>query len=311
MLLSLFLLIASLIVVIKSADYAIKYSTKLAESLRLSKYTIGFIIVAVISVLPEAFISITSALEGIPSFGLGTLFGSNVADLTLVFVLVIFISGRNLKVESKIIKNRFLHIGVMMIPILLGLNGYYSRLEGIILICAGSIFYFLVLRKNTYEVDVDREKFSFLNLILLLISMSTLLLGSNLTVTYGVELAKILSVPPILIGLFIVGLGTTLPELFFSIKAAKNHHDGLALGDVLGTVIADATILVGVIAVITPFAFNKRIIYVTGLLMVLASILLFHFMKSGKTLTRKEAVLLFIFYLCFVFSELLVNKQFN
>jgi len=92
MLLSFVLLIISLAVVIKSADLAIKYSTKLAESFHLSKYVVGFLIVSVISILPETFISITSAFEGIPAFGLGTLFGSNVADLTLVFVLVIFLS---------------------------------------------------------------------------------------------------------------------------------------------------------------------------------------------------------------------------
>ena len=120
--------------VIKSADFAIHYSTRLAESFKLSKYIVGFLIVAVISILPETFISVTSALEGIPSFGLGTLFGSNVADLTLVFAIVVLFAGRSLKIESKIIKNRYLHIGIMSIPIILGLNGYFSRWEGLFLI---------------------------------------------------------------------------------------------------------------------------------------------------------------------------------
>lgn len=305
MFLSFLLLITSLIIVVKSADFAIKYSTKLSESIGLSKYVVGFIIVAIISVLPETFISITSAIEGIPSFGLGTLFGSNVADLTLVFVLVIFISGRNLKIESKIIKNRFLHIGAMIVPLILGLNGYYSRLEGIVLICVGLSFYFLVLRKNTYNVNISRENFKVLNFVFLLLSMGALLLGSHLTVKYGVNFAKSLNVSPIFIGLFIVGFGTTLPELFFSIKAAKNHHDGLALGDVLGTVVADATIVVGILAIINPFAFDPRIIYITGFFMLLATVLLFYFMKSGKVLTRKEAVMLLIFYVLFVLAELL------
>lgn len=310
MLLSFLLLIASLIVVVKSADFATKYSTKLAESFRLSKYVVGFIIVAIISVLPETFISITSAIEGVPSFGLGTLFGSNVADLTLVFVLVILISGRDLKIESKIIKNRLLHIGVMLVPIILGINGYYSRLEGVILIAVGLAFYFLVLRKNAYDVAVSREKFKPANLFFLLLSMGALLLGAHLAVGYGVDLAYKLDVAPILVGIFIVGLGTTLPELLFSIKAAQHHHDGLALGDILGTVIADATVVVGIVAIISPFAFNPRIIYITALSMLLATILLFHFMKTGRVLTRKEALLLFVFYAFFISAELLVNSGF-
>lgn len=308
MALSFIFLLISLFVVIKSANFAIRYSIHLAESFNLPKYIIGFAVVAVISILPETFISITSAIEKIPSFGLGTLFGSNIADLTLVFALVVFLSGRKLRIESQLIKNRFLHIGAMAIPIILGLNGYYSRLDGIILILVGLLFYYLVLKKNIYVAKINREKFNIKNLVFLLFSMTGLLLGSHFTVKYGVDFARGLNVSPILIGMLVVGLGTTLPELFFSIKAAKHHHDNLALGDILGTVVADATIVVGIMALISPFAFNLRIIYITGLFMFLAIFLLFYFMKSDRILSRKEAFLLFVFYIIFVLTEFLVNR---
>ncbi|MFA5109553.1 MAG: sodium:calcium antiporter [Patescibacteria group bacterium] len=307
MLLSFVFLLISLFIVIKSANFAIRYSTYLAENFNLPKYIIGFAVVAVISILPETFISVASAIEKIPSFGLGTLFGSNVADMTLIFALVIFFSGRKLKIESRLIKNRFLHIGAMVVPILLGLNGYYSRLDGVLLILVGVMFYYIILKKNIYVVGVNREKFKIKYLIFLLFSMGGLLLGSHFTVKYGVELASGLNVSPILIGMLVVGLGTTLPELFFSIKAAKHHHDDLALGDILGTVVADATIVVGTMALINPFSFNLNIIYVTGVFMFLAIFLLFHFMKSDRILSKKEAILLFIFYIIFVFTEFFVN----
>lgn len=308
MVLSFIFLLISLFVVIKSANFAIRYSTHLAESFNLPKYIIGFAVVAVISILPETFISITSAIEKIPSFGLGTLFGSNVADLTLIFALVVFLSGKKLKIKSQLIKNRFLHIGAMAIPIILGLNGYYSRLDGILLILVGLLFYYLVLKNNIYVAKIDREKFKVKNLAFLLFSMAGLLLGSHFTVKYGVDFAHSLNVNPVLIGMLVVGLGTTLPELLFSIKAAKHHHDDLALGDILGTVVADATIVVGIMALISPFAFNIRIIYITGLFMFLAIFLLFYFMKSDRILNRKEAVLLFVFYIIFVLTEFLVNR---
>jgi cation:H+ antiporter len=307
MLLSFVFLLISLFIVIKSANFAIRYSTYLAENFNLPKYIIGFAVVAVISILPETFISVASAIEKIPSFGLGTLFGSNVADMTLIFALVIFFSGRKLKIESRLIKNRFLHIGAMIVPILLGLNGYYSRLDGVLLILVGVMFYYIILKKNIYVVGVNREKFKIKYLIFLLFSMGGLLLGSHFTVKYGVELASGLNVSRILIGMLVVGLGTTLPELFFSIKAAKHHHDDLALGDILGTVVADATIVVGTMALINPFSFNLNIIYVTGVFMFLAIFLLFHFMKSDRILSKKEAILLFIFYIIFVFTEFFVN----
>src|SRR3989338_4021406 len=98
---NLFIFIVSLVVVIKGATLATKYAARLAESFRLSRYTVGFIVVAIISILPETFIAIDSALAGTPSFGLGVLFGSNIADLTLVFTVIIFFAGRGVKVESK------------------------------------------------------------------------------------------------------------------------------------------------------------------------------------------------------------------
>ncbi len=307
MLLDFTLLIISLAVIIKSADLAIRYSSRLAEGLKLSRYLIGFLIVAVISILPETFVAITSAVEGMPAFGLGTLFGSNVADLTLVFVLVVLISGHNLKVESRVIKNRFFHIGAMTVPIVLGLDGHYSRAEGVVLITVGLCFYYFIFKKNKRESGVGKKEMKVINILKLILSMAFLLLGAHFTVRYGIELARALHVSPVLIGMFVVGLGTTLPELLFSIKAARRAYDGLALGDILGTVVADATVVVGLVAMISPFDFNQRIIYISGVCMVFATVLLFHFMKTGKTLTKKEALLLLFFYFVFVTAELLIN----
>lgn len=195
-----------------------------------------------------------------------------------------------------------------MFPIILGLNGRYSRIEGILLIIVGLLFYYLILKKEVYTTKVHREKFRLKNLILLLLSMGGLLLGSHFTVKYGVDFAHGLNIRPILIGILIIGLGTTLPELLFSVKAAKRNHNDLALGDILGTVVADATIVVGMIAIIRPFTFNPRIIFVTGIFMILAMCLLFYFMKSDKTLNKKEVFLLFIFYIAFVLTEFFVNR---
>ncbi len=302
-------LLLALVVVIKSADLAIRSASRLAKSFRISKYVIGFLIVAVISILPETFIAITSAFQGVPGFGLGTLFGSNVADLTLVFAIVTFVAAQNLKIESGILKNGFVYIGAMAIPIILGLNGHYSRSEGAVLILVGLLFYFLVLRKDAKgkEASAQRPPIAKKDVLFLLGSMALLLIGANLTVTYGVALASTLQVNPILIGLLVVGIGTTLPELAFSIRAVRSKHEGLALGDLLGTVITDATIVVGVVALLRPFSFNARIIYITGIFMLLATVVLFTLMRSGRTLTKREAFILLAFYLAFVTAEFFAN----
>jgi cation:H+ antiporter len=303
-------LIASLFLVIKSADYAILYSTKISTDLKIPRYIIGFLLIAVISALPETFISINSAFQNNSVFGLGILLGANVADLTLIFAIVTFLSSHSIKVKSKIIKNEFLYIFMIGLPVVLGLNGQFSRFEGAVLVLAGFYFFWILLldkQRTDYE---SGGFFSWKYFSLLLVSMAALLFTANLTAKFGVSFAQSVHIHPVLIGMFFVGLGTTLPELFFSIKAVWKKQDELAIGDILGMVITDSTIVVGIVALIRPFSFNKEIIYITGGFMVAASIILLYLLRTGKILTKKEALFLIFFYLLFVFAEFSANNYF-
>lgn len=308
MLLNLIILALSLFLLIKGATLATKYAVGVAESFHISKYIVGFIVIAIISVLPETLVSINSAINGTPSLGLGTLFGSNVADLTLVFFIIVLIAKRSVSIESKILKNNVIFPFILLMPIILGLDGFYSRAEGIVLIIAGLIFYFLAIRSGMgEETDIIVRGDRYKNLLFLILSMTILMASSYFIVTSATGLAQTLKVSPIFIGMFIVGLGTVMPELFFAIKSIKKNDDSLAVGDILGTVLADATIVVGILALISPFSFPIRIIYITGVFMVVASFLLFYFMRSGKTLTKKECFLLLIFWIMFVLIEISFN----
>ncbi len=304
------LLALALFVLAKSADYALRYASRLASAWRVSEYVVGFLLVAFISVLPETFISINAAWQGTPAFGLGTLFGSNVADLALVFAIVTFASKGGVKIESKIIKNNLFYILTLAIPLLFGLDGYYSRLEGASLVILGILFYLFILKRGQQTEPASRKKFSWTALLLLVFSLAGLLAAAHFAVQFGVALAQNLGVNPVLIAMLFVGLGTTLPELLFSIKAVRSREDGLALGDILGTVITDATIVVGILAIISPFAFPARIVYVTGIFMLAAAVLLLYLMKTGRRLTKKESWALLGFYLLFVLIELAVAKIF-
>jgi len=306
---NLYIFIFSLFLVIKGATLATKYSVKLAKNFHMSKYIVGFVVVAFISILPETLISINSAFQGIPEFGLGTLFGSNVADLTLIFAILIIYSGRGIKIESKVLKNVRLYPFFLLLPLLFGLNGHYSRTEGAALIVSGALFYYMVF-KNGIEAseplhDGD-DKYK--NYLLLLASMALLLIGSHFTVTSATALAHALKINPILIGMLIVSLGTTMPELFYSLRSIKRKDDGLAIGDILGTVLADATIVVGILAFISPFSFPINIVYVTGAFMMVASLVLLKFMMSGRVISKKEGYMLLAFYAIYVFAEFIVNK---
>lgn len=311
-----FFLIASIFLVVKSSDYAIKYASNLAHILRLPTYFIGFIIVAVISILPETLILINSAFQGIPSFGLATLFGSNIADLTFVFAVLAFFTIGGIRVSSLVLESNKWYPFFLALPIFVGIDGRYSRPEGVLLIISGVIFYYFTFKSHCVRVGKEENlnnntnnlKEGFKNFSYLALSMVFLLFGAHLTVKYGVSFAESIKINPVIVGMLFVGLGTCLPELVFSLKAIKNKNNCLAFGDILGTVISDATIALGVVALIKPFSFPIKTIYVTAVFMVFASLLLFYFMRSGKILTKKEALLLLSFYIIFILVEYIINS---
>ncbi len=308
MLIHILFFVIGLGIVMETSELAVRNAAILARKLKVNEYVVGFLIVAIISVFPEMVIAIMSSVQGVPSLGLGTLLGSNVADLTLVFATVVLVSGRNLNVSSAVLRGNQLYLGLLILPLLLGIDGYYSRFDGGVLIVVGVLFYYFLLRQHrgvglpTASPPEPRQPL-LRPLIIFITSIILLLAGSSLAVAYGQVLAVDLSVPPMLVGLIVLGIGTTVPELFFSLRASQSQHDSLALGDILGTVITDATLVIGVLAMLQPFAFDPKLIIVTGLFMVFAAALLFSLMRSDKLLTKNESILLILFYCLFALTE--------
>src|SRR5690606_9522347 len=146
-----------------------------------------------------------------------------IADLTLILAIVIF-CAREIKVQKNILQMNNLFLLSFSTPLLFGFDGYYSRLDGLMLVVVGILFYFYILKKARKEVSQVNYTFSPKNLVLLVLCMSVLLLSAHFTVEYGVALAHDLHVHPIFIGMFLVGLGTTLPEMFFAIKAVSKNR---------------------------------------------------------------------------------------
>ncbi|HQM18802.1 MAG TPA: hypothetical protein PLY98_01670 [Candidatus Paceibacterota bacterium] len=311
MILQILIFAVSIFLIIRGATLSTRFSGRIAKSFNLSNYVVGFLIVAVISIIPESFVAINSAISGVPSMGLGTIFGSNIADLTLVFAIVVLVAGRSLKIESKILKSNLIYPFFFLIPIALGIDGAYNRGEGLCLIIAGVIFYYLAFHQSQ-EGEEKKSKIKFdkkikKDILYFVLSLLALLVGSHFIVESGVKIAEYLTISPAVIGLFFIGLGTVIPELLFSISAVKKDQDSLAIGDLLGTVLADATILVGLIAFIKPFEFPIKIIYIAGIFMFAAAFMLYYLMRSGKILSKREGYLLILFWLIFVLMEVTIH----
>lgn len=311
MILQILIFAVSIFLIIRGATLSTRFSGRIAKSFNLSNYVVGFLIVAVISIIPESFVAINSAISGVPSMGLGTIFGSNIADLTLVFAIVVLVAGRSLKIESKILKSNLIYPFFFLIPIALGIDGAYNRGEGLCLIIAGVIFFYLAFHQSQ-EGEEKKSKIKFdkkikKDILYFVLSLLVLLVGSHFIVESGVKIAEYLTISPAVIGLFFIGLGTVIPELLFSISAVKKDQDSLAIGDLLGTVLADATILVGLIAFIKPFEFPIKIIYIAGIFMFAAAFMLYYLMRSGKILSKREGYLLILFWLIFVLMEVTIH----
>lgn len=312
--LNLFLFLIFLILLIKCAGYAIKYSLKLATVLHFPEFIVSFFIIALISILPEATIAIISAFKGEPELGLGTLLGSNIIDLTLVFGIVALFSSKGIKVKSKILNNNLYYLILLLFPLIFGFDGKFLRIEGLILVLSGLLF-FVKTYLDSYQFhkkvkNTKKEPF-FKNLLLLILSLIVLLLSAFLTVNFVTNFAFDAKLPAILVGITIIALGTCLPELIFSIRAVKKNHDGLALGDLLGTVIADSTIILGLVALISPFSYNPFNMYIIGTALFLAGIFVTSFMKSDKLINKTEGIILIFFYIFFVFAELFINHLYG
>jgi cation:H+ antiporter len=310
MFINLIIFLFALFVVIRSADYCVKFATRIAHIFKLSEFLISFFIVAIISTFPEGTISIISAINNVPQFGAGTLLGSNVADLTLVFGIVALFSTSGIIVRSTLIKKDTLYLLLLAVPVILGLDGHFSRIDGGVLVAVGLFFFYTIsIEGKMFRIHKEDllNKTVYKNIAYLVISLLLLILGAHYTINYGIAFAHDIGLPELFISLTFVAIGTCLPELMFSIKAIRSNHNELVMGDILGTVITDATLILGIVALIAPFTIERTIIYVTGFYMVIAALLIVIFIKTGRMLTKKEGIFLLFFYIAYLLVEFAVN----
>ncbi len=309
MIIAIILFLISLGVLAKSSQLAIRYSSKLSKTLHISEFVISFFFIAFITVLPETVIGIISAVKEIPALGAGTLIGSNVADLSLILGIIILASIKGLRFKKEDIKENFLYSVILLIPLLLALDGNFSRIDGGILIFSGLYFYYTLTKDfKLFKRKKYLDKKNALGyLILLVLSLGILILSAYFTVKYGWELSNLIGIKPLILGSVIIALGTTLPELMFSLKSVREKHSELGIGDIFGTVLWDGTIALGILILIKPFSFAKEVMIIPTLFMFLSSLTIDYLSKRDKILTKREGVYLMLFYLMFLIVEFLIG----
>ena len=302
------LVVAGLVTVVYSADAAIKRIIYLSQFFRLSTFVVSFVIAGIVAILPELSIGVVAALEGTSSLGFGVILGANVADLTLVIGLVTLYAGK-LKLDPTALKHVRSSFFAVILPVLLFWDAEISRLDGVILVLSYLVYLFLLLRTKRPEsyLKCKRKKLQLASeFTLLIVSLVVLFAGGSLVTENSQQLSISLGLPLFLVGV-LVAIGTCLPELVFSIRASKKKQGELGLGNILGNVLADSMLAIGIIALIHPIQPQSPILpMATGVYMVVSALVVVLLSKKGE-LNRTDGFLLFVTYGIFFVAQSIID----
>lgn len=323
-------LLAGISGLVFGSKYISRSITVIAKEAGVPVFIIALFLVAFSTSIPELTVGITSALKGIPTLSYGDIYGSNIFNLTFIAPIVLLIAGKIVHVDSLIVKREQLVIyAISSLPIfMMAFTGQFSRLDGIILLSCFFAYFFWLIRNNRIETpsdllvsaetsEVKKER----NILgrftascwnirkeLLAFAFGALFLvgGAQLVVYGAVNLAKEMNVPLFFIGILLISVGTSLPELSFGIRSALEGRPENSMGDVIGSSAVNSCFILGVGAVICPISVAPiwENIKFPAFFMVFVFGLLFILSYSKKGLTRRSALVLLATYFIFLFLQI-------
>lgn len=296
-LIQILLLALGFTMLIKGADWFVDGASGIATKFGIPQLVIGLTIVAMGTSAPEAAVSISAAIGGSADITIGNIVGSNILNIFIILGISAVIT--TLAVASSTIKYETpFMILITILLLVLGLDGTIGLIDGIILIAAfiAYLTYLFIMAKNNKEEQPKAKQMAIWKAILLtIIGLALIILGSNVTVDAATAIAKAFGVSERFIGLTIVALGTSLPELFTSVSAARKHNADIAIGNIVGSNIFNILFVVGLSSVIIPVPFARNFIFDTIVAIVAAALLLVCCLKT-KSLKRPAGILMLICY---------------
>lgn len=278
-------IVVGLAILVWSADVFIDGATVLAKRFNVPSFLIGVLILGVGTSMPEMVVSVLAALEGSPDLALGNAYGSNIINIALVLGATVLISPIIIR-KAIVQRDLPLLIAVTALAAWQLRDGVLSLMDGIVLLVALVLVLglqiVLSLREGNEDIEhqdtaITTAEASSLTrgLISLFIGLLVLVLSSRAIVWSAIELATLWGVSELIIGLTIVAVGTSLPELVSSLSAARKGEHDMALGNIIGSNIFNTLGVVGLAAIITPITANPVILSRDVLVMGVITLLLF------------------------------------
>lgn len=294
-------LVLGFFLLVKGADWFVDGASGLARKLGIPQLVIGLTIVAMGTSLPEAAVSISAALRGNSEITIGNIVGSNILNILIILGLTALIA--TLKVADSTVRYEIpFMILVTFVLLWLGYTGcQVTRLEGIILWVLFLLYlrYLYMMAKKGKEEETEAAQLSTAKIIgLILAGVVMIVAGSNFAVEGASNIAKALGISQRFIGLTIVALGTSLPELVTSVSAARKHNADIAIGNIVGSNIFNVLFIVGTTALITPVTFASGFV-VDTLIAAAVGILLFVCVVRTKELRKKAGIVMLLAYVLY------------
>lgn len=306
-----FFLIAGLIFLYYGAEWLVRGSSSIAYSFGMKKMVVGLTIVALGTSMPEFVVSLNGVLNGVDSVSVGNIVGSNLANILLVLGLTCLINPVSAQKRTITIDMPFL-ILITVLFIIFCYDGILTARDSLIMLILfiGYMAFQIINRKDKSINQEDLEKMEkghlIKNSLLSIGGIIGLVLGGNFTVKGAVELATILGVSNLIIGLTVVAVGTSLPELFTSVIAAVRNEHEISLGNVIGSNLFNVAFVLGVVPLIAPIKISPKVIHFDNWFMLGITLLMAIFVYHKRKISRWQGAGLLGLYLVFI-ANLIFN----
>ncbi|MBS3998879.1 MAG: calcium/sodium antiporter [Desulfobulbaceae bacterium] len=309
MILSFLMLLLASALLYFGADGLVGGSARIAFKMGIKPLIVGLTIVAFGTSSPELVVSVNANLAGNSDITLGNVIGSNICNIGLIVGITALIKPINVSLQI-VRKDIFIMCAVSVLPLIMLIDGQIGRVEGVILILLLVVYLWLLIfmtsKKGNLEVDteidsiVKKSKPMWMNIAFIIGGLALLIVGADLFVEHAIEIARFFNVSESVIGLTIVAIGTSLPELATSVVASIKGESDISLGNIVGSNIFNILAILGIAAVISPISFGN-ITYIDLSIMLMFAVILLPLARTGFIIDRKEGIVLLLLYVGYIY----------
>ncbi len=306
------LLIIGFLILIKGADFFVEGSSSIAKKLRIPNMIVGLTIVAIGTSTPELAVSVSAALSGSSDIAIGNVVGSNLLNILIVLGISAVLSP--ITIDKSLFKREFpmLIVTAVILPLMAVISGNQIERIGSLILIAIFIFYIVLTvraalkyRKDQTVSETEAVKVMpwWKSIAFTIGGVTAVVFGGKISVNAAVDIAHQLELSEAIIGLTVVALGTSLPELVTSAVAAKKGNSDMALGNIVGSNIFNVLLILGATALIKPFPVSKDSI-IDQLILLVVTIVLVILSKTGQKISRTEGVAfltMYVIYAVYIF----------